>query len=76
MEPIKLDSKPTGFEPIDRNTISFMHLLCYGNKERNYRQKNHYFANFYECKKGCGTQFSRYLFSARSYAVNWVYYSA
>ena len=27
-----------------------------------------------ECKNICGTQFSRYLFSARSYMVNYVYY--
>ena len=26
-----------------------------------------------ECKNICGTQFSRYLFSARSYMVNYVY---
>ena len=29
-----------------------------------------------ECKNICGTQFSRYLFSARSYMVNYVYYLA
>ena len=27
-----------------------------------------------ECKNICGTQFRRYLFSARSYMVNYVYY--
>ena len=29
-----------------------------------------------ECKNICGTQFSRYLFSARSYTVNYVYHLA
>ena len=29
---------------------------------------------FWECKNICGTQFSRYLFSARSNMVNYVYY--
>ena len=28
----------------------------------------------WKCKNICGTQFSRYLFSARSYMVNYAYY--